>query len=277
MRFLLLLPLYLLSVVIAFAQPSVVSTDRLGRGFADPFIEGGYGVGKNSHKGFDGTFAPGGILELRIGYTDVAQRKKVLDVEERFVYGGVSSTDYSLISPESGEVESEMIRFGVGARNGFGWNLAFMDLIPYGGYSFDLSKTTFTQTGPISGADSAFLGRVGGDYRFGQSFEAGMQLRVFPFLGVNLAAHGQIAFPRLIFPEWVVSYLTVASGLVIISEFSEDIVNSSTVFGPIMYFVLRNGFAYGFFAAMKNQQHWPFSSESPLAVESFKISALIVF
>jgi len=59
--------------------------------------------------------------------------------------------------------------------------------------------------------------------------------------------------------------------------FSEEIVNSSEVLGPIIYFVLRNGLAYAFFAAMKDKGNWPFSSEKPLAVESFRLSAMIAF
>jgi hypothetical protein len=102
-------------------------------------------------------------------------------------------------------------------------------------------------------------------------------MKLFRSLTVTAGAHGQIVFPRVVFPEWFGSYMLMASGLIIVSEFSEEIVNSSGFFGPIMYFVLRNGIAYAFFAGMKSQMHWPFDSESPLAVESLRLSATIVF
>jgi hypothetical protein len=269
--------LLVLPLALTHAQPSLFTPDKMSRGFTNPFLEGAYGVGVDSHKGFDGTFAPTGIFELRIGYRDVLKKKGALDLDEKFAYGGYSKSDYSLIKSDSGDVKNEMIRFGIGARAGYGYRLGFMDLIPYGGYSFDFSESKFTQTGPISPADSAFLTRVAGTYRFGESFDAGIQLRLFRSLSANIAGHGQIVFPRVIFPEWVCSYLIMASSLVIISEFSDDIVNSSSFLGPIMYFILRNGVAYGFYAAMKSQMHWPFTSESPLAVESVKLSAMIEF
>jgi hypothetical protein len=102
-------------------------------------------------------------------------------------------------------------------------------------------------------------------------------VRLFKSFAFNATAHGQIAYPRIVFPEWIGSYLLMAGSLIAISTFSEDIVSSSEILGPVLYFILRNGLAYAFFAAMKDKMHWPFPSESPLAVESFRVSAMIIF
>ena len=259
------------------AQTSFISPEKLNRGFEEPFLEGAFGAGIDSRKDFGGSFAPTGILEGRLGYTDLLKKKGVLDLEERFVYGGYSSVDYSLLGADDGDVKNDMIRLGVGARSGFGWDIGIMRLVPFSGYSFDVSKSTFTPAAPISQADSAFVERIAGAYRFGESFEAGVQVRIFKSLAVNATAHGQIVFPRIVFPEWIGSYAIMAGSLIAISTFSEDIVKSSEVLGPILYFVLRNGLAYAFFAAMKDKGNWPFPSETPLAVESFRLSAMIAF
>jgi hypothetical protein len=259
------------------AQSSFISPEKLNRGFEQPFLEGAFGIGVDSKKDFGGAFAPTGILEGRLGYTDLLKKRGVLDLEERFILGGYSSSEYSPVSAEAGDVTNDMIRLGVGARNGFGWEIGFMKLIPFSGYSFDVSQSTFTPTAPISPADSAFIGRIAGAYRFGESFEGGVQLRIFQSLAINATAHGQIVFPRIVFPEWAGSYAIMAGSLIALSTFSEDIVNSSEVLGPVLYFVLRNGLAYAFFAAMKDKGNWPFPSEQPLAVESFRLSAMIAF
>jgi hypothetical protein len=250
---------------------------KLDRGFESPFLEGGFGVGADSRKDGGGSFAPAGIFEGRLGFTELLKKRGVLDLEERFLYGGYSSSEYALGSADAGDITNDMVRAGVGARGGFGWTIAFMDLIPYGGYSFDVSQSTFSPTAAISPADSAFTDRIAGAYRFGQSFEAGVQLRVLPSLAINATAHGQIVFPRIVFPEWIGSYAIMAGSLIALTEFSEEIVNSSEILGPILYFVLRNGLGYAFFTAMKDRMNWPFSSETPLAVESFKVSAMIIF
>lgn len=267
----------MLAPALLTAQPSFVSPENLNRGFEVPFLEGGFGVGVDSKKDFGGSFAPTGILEGRLGYTDLLKKRGVLDLEERFIYGGYSSSQYSPVTADEGDITNDMIRAGVGARNGFGWDIGVMRLIPYSGYSFDVSKSTFTPAAAISQADSEFVNRIAGAYRFGESFEAGVQIRIFQSLAINAAAHGQIVFPRIVFPEWIGSYAIMAGSLIALSTFSEDIVNSSEVLGPILYFVLRNGLAYAFFAAMKDKGNWPFPSEQPLAVESFKLSAMIIF
>ena len=259
------------------AQSSFISPEKLNRGFEDPFLEGAFGIGIDSRKDFGGSFAPTGILEGRLGFTELLKKRGILDLEERFVYGGYSSSEFALGSAEEGDVKNDMIRAGVGARNGFGWNIGPMDLIPFSGYSFDVSQSTFTPTGVLTPADSAFVQRIAGAYRFGESFEAGVQLRIFKSLAVNATAHGQIVFPRIVFPEWIGSYAIMAGSLIALSTFSEEIVNSSEVLGPIVYFALRTGLAYAFFAAMKDKGNWPFSSERPLAVESFRLSAMIAF
>ncbi len=259
------------------AQSSFISPEKLSRGFKEPFLEGAFGIGIDSRKDFGGSFAPTGILEGRLGFSELLKKRGVLDLEERFVYGGYSSSEYALGSADEGDVKNDMIRAGVGARNGFGWNIGPIDLIPLSGYSFDVSQSTFTPTGALTPADSAFVQRIAGAYRFGESFEAGVQVRLFKSLAVNATAHGQIVFPRIVFPEWIGSYAIMAGSLIALSTFSEEIVNSSEVLGPIVYFALRTGLAYAFFAAMKDKGNWPFSSERPLAVESFKISAMIAF
>lgn len=259
------------------AQSSFISPEKLNRGFEEPFLEGAFGFGIDSRKDFGGSFAPTGILEGRLGFTELLKKRGVLDLEERFVYGGYSSSSYALAGADEGDVTNDMIRAGVGARGGFGWNIGPIDLIPISGYSFDVSKSTFTPTGTLTPADSAFVQRIAGAYRFGESFEAGVQVRVFKSLAVNATAHGQIVFPRIVFPEWIGSYAIMAGSLIALSTFSEEIVNSSEVLGPIVYFALRTGLSYAFFAAMKDKGNWPFSSERPLAVESFRLSAMIAF
>jgi hypothetical protein len=184
---------------------------------------------------------------------------------------------YSLVKADPGEVESEMIRFGTGARGGFGFPVWFLDVVPYSLYSFDLTKATFSTPAVLAGADSAILDRVGGAYRFGHSFEAGIQLRVFKSVSALASFQGSVVFPRVVFPEWFGSYMLMAGSMILISNFSEDIVRSSPILGPIIYFVLRNGVALAFYYALREQMNWPFPSETPLAMEAIRIGGSISF
>jgi hypothetical protein len=62
-----------------------------------------------------------------------------------------------------------------------------------------------------------------------------------------------------------------------VSVFSEDIIRSSKLLGPVMYFVLKNGLAYVFYTQLQDKMNWPFDSETPLTIEALKIGASITF
>lgn len=242
-----------------------------------PFLEASYGLSFPSHRMFSGSFAPVGMAEAKLGYTDIQKWKGVLDLDEKFIYGSYMKSEYSLVKPDPSEVESEIVRFGTGARGGFGFPIWFLDIVPYSLYSFDLTKATFSTPGVLAPADSAILNRVEGAYRFGHSFEAGIQFRVFKSISALASFQGSVVFPRFVFPEWFGSYMLMAGSLILISNFSEDIVRSSPILGPVIYFVLRNGVAFAFYYALREQMNWPFPSETPLAMEAIRIGGSISF
>ena len=242
-----------------------------------PFLEATYGLGFPSQKLFAGTFAPVGVLEGKIGYTDIQKWKGVLDLDEKFIYGSYIKSDYAAVKPDPGEVEAEMIRFGTGARGGFGFPVWFLDIVPYSLYSFDLTKSTFSPTSALAPADSIILDRVQGAYRFGQTFEAGIQFRIFKSVSALASFQGSVIFPRVVFPEWFGSYMLMAGSMVLISNFAEDIVKTSPILGPVLYFILRNGVAFAFYYALREDMNWPFPSETPLTMESIRIGGSISF
>lgn len=282
----LLRPLLALLTAAMFTSPGTLAAQTddgpLGlkrnlRPLEHPFLEASYGIGLPTHKLLAGSFAPVGMMEAKLGYTDIQKWKGVLDLDEKFIYGTYMKSDYSLLKPDPGEVEAEMVRFGTGARGGFGFPVWFLDIVPYSVYSFDLTKTTFSSPGTLASADSALLGRVEGAYRFGHSFEAGIQLRIFKSISALASFQGSVIFPRFVFPEWFGSYMLMAGSMILISNFSEDIVKSSPVLGPVLYFVLRNGVAFAFYYALREQMNWPFPSETPLAMEAIRIGGSISF
>jgi hypothetical protein len=254
-----------------------LSLKRNLRPLEHPYLEASYGVGLPSHKLFSGSFAPVGMLEAKLGYTDIRKWKGVLDLDEKFIYGTYMKSEYSLVKPDPGDVEAEMIRFGTGARGGFGFPVWFLDIVPYSVYTFDLTKTTFLPGSVLAAEDSSILTRIDGAFRFGHSFEAGLQLRIFKSISALASFQGSVVFPRVVFPEWFGSYLLMAGSMVLISNFAEDIVRTSPILGPVLYFILRNGVAFAFYYALREQMNWPFPSETPLAMESVRIGGSISF
>jgi len=279
-----ILPAFLAATFLAIPSTLTAQSDdgplglkRNLRPLEHPFLEASYGIALPSQKLFTGSFAPVGMLEAKLGYTDIRKWKGVLDLDEKFIYGGYMKSEYSLLQPDPGEVEAEMVRFGTGARGGFGFPVWFLDIVPYSLYSFDLTKATLSPTTALASADSSILNRVEGAYRFGHSFEAGIQFRIFKSISALASFQGSVIFPRFVFPKWFGSYMLMAGSMILISNFAEDIVRSSPILGPVIYFVLRNGVAFAFYYALREQMNWPFPSETPLAMEAIRIGGSISF
>ena len=198
-------------------------------------------------------------------------------MDERFVFGNYLSSDADFLEDKSGNVKSEAYRFGVGNRLGFGYKLGPVALIPYNQNQFIWTKLTTTRPDELNLNDMEILDRYEGTYRFGVSTEGGAKLQMFEFLSVVGSYELSVVYPRHIFWPWLGSYIILQTGLGMVSAFSEDIVKSSPVFGPIMYFLLKNGIAYAFYTGLQDRMNWPFNSETPLTFETFKVGSSIKF
>lgn len=243
-----------------------------------PFVEAVYGVGQPKHKTFTDSFSKFGQVEARVGYSEIKKyRKAIWELDERFIFGNYLSSDADFLKDKSGNIKSEAYRFGFGNRLGYGYMLGPITLIPYNQNQFMWTKLMTTRPEDISEEDNDILDRYEGSYRFGVSTEGGAKLELFKSISAVASYELGVVYPRVIFWPWLGSYVIMQTGLGMVSAFSEDIVKSSQVFGPIMYFLLKNGISYAFYKGLQDRMHWPFDSETPLTMETFKLGVSIKF
>ncbi len=265
---------------IAHAQSSGESNmwGFLTEGKFDPIIEGTYGYGLFTQKNFSGDLPTAGAAGLKLGFREVKQFKtwgKKLD--ERFLLGYYASSTVPPGKKGTGDLDGEWWRAGAGQRSGYGWEIGRQSIIPYHQYSFNLSRLTFKNYGGLAPADTELVTRVMGKARLSMSTEGGAMVELFSSLSASVGYEATVVYTRLIFPQWICSYLLLGSSVVIISDFAEEIVSSSPILGPILYFAFRNAVAYGFFYAFQNQMNWPFTSETPFMTHTFKLDVSIRF
>jgi hypothetical protein len=242
-----------------------------------PYIEADAGYGSLNHKKITGAFSKVGTLDFRFGYTELKNYKDfVQSLDERYLFGTYISSD-NVGTTDQNEIKSEMWRFGLGNRLGFGYAIGNSSLIPYHQMQLVLTQPDFTYDSTLSQADMEVLNRLEGDLRMGITYEGGVKFYIARTFSINAAVEGAIVFPRYKFVHWLGSYALQAASLGVVSYFSEAIVNSSPFFGPIMYFVLKNGVAAAWYFAMKDQMYWPIESETPLAMETFRFGASFTF
>jgi hypothetical protein len=251
--------------------------DWAWKGKFDPYIEGIVGYGRWDHKKFTGEFNDIGTGEFKIGYGEFKQIKSsIVSIDERFLFGSFGSNEFGVNKIDASKVGTEYWRFGLGNRLGFGYNLGPFALVPYSQGTFVWTQLE-TEYPSLTPEDSSILNRYDGSFRFGHSLEAGAKFEFANFISIHAGLEGNVIFPRHLFMKWLGSYLIFSIVYNGVSVFSEDIVYSSPVLGPVMYFILKNAVAAAFYLGMKEKMNWPFNSETPLTSEAFKVGASIRF
>ena len=250
----------------------------LKEGIYRPYIEAGAGVGILSHAEFGGTLAKLGTASLKFGYRELKPYKsRWLKMDDRFLSGSYGSTDFPLGETGTAGLSAEFWSLGVGQKVGYGYDLGFLKLVPHHQVTFGAAKMQPQSFSTLSAADSAIIGRYYYNTHLSLGTEGGVSTMVFGFLGVNAGFESSVIYPKVVFPEWITSYVLAAGAIILVSGFSEDIVEVSPTLGPIIYFVLRNAVAYGFMYAFSRNQNWPFPSEVPMMNNVFRVNVGIQF
>jgi len=105
----------------------------------------------------------------------------------------------------------------------------------------------------------------------------GILLQIFPMMTLRADYERQIIFPRLSFWKFTGSYAVEMIGEEMLDSFVKEIVRSSPNTGPIVNFILKNGYAYAFYELRKEKMHWPFTSTEPLMYNSYKVGMTFTF
>ncbi len=246
-----------------------------------PFVEATAGLAPLKHEKFEGVLPENGLAEIKLGYAQIQEYESIVwELDERFVFGTSMSEDVAgFLSPASGDFKAKVTRFGFGNRIGYGYHLGPIEILPFfqSGLVWTNIKTDTSTGSGLSQNDRDILNRYEGVYRFGMHSEGGVKVQLFKSLGLVGSYELAVIYPRHIFMEWLGSYIIIQTGMGMISVFADDIIKSSPLFGPIFYFVLKNGLAYAFYQGVKEKMNWPFTSETPMTMENIKVGISFTF
>lgn len=241
------------------------------------FLEFNYGWSSPQFKGIDQSFASLGMLELKAGFTSVDSLQfNLISLDEHFAFISGLNGDYGS-SAGADEIASEMTRFGVGNRMGYGYGGSGVKFTMYNQDALDWTKLTPVGYDAMNEDARAIFDRYGTSYRFGQSMEAGVKVNLTPTFALTAGAEGAVILPRTIFWPWLGS-VAIYSGIEgAIEMWSENLIESSPTAGPVIAFLLRTGVSWGYYSLLKGDMNWPFDYEEPVTVESFKVGANFAF
>lgn len=258
----------------------------------EPFIEVHYGLSKPMQKNIFGKFANVAFDEIKLGYsgTDSVYKPSIIELKDRYVFGSRISSYLKSGSPNFDEMISDMWRFGIAWRSGYGYRFGAFTIIPYHTSGFAWSRLEMKTTSanfanltnpPISYDnqlnDYNILNRYQDSFRFGTVWEGGISLTVSNTASINAGYEAAVIFPRYMFWKHVTSFIIEEGGLGLLDNFIDEIADRSPIATPIVNFLLKNGFSYAFYSLKKDKMNWPFETETPLTYETFKLGITITF
>lgn len=252
-----------------------------------PFIELNYGFGKPDHDKLSNNFADIGLIELKLGYASFNNysNETIVEFNERYAFASRLATDLKSESSTNNKYESDLWRFGFGRRSGYGYNFNSVKILPYTQHAAVWSKLEMEN--PPNGilddilfgedSDSQILNRFDGEFRFGTLSEGGIRLEAASFISFNAGYEAAVIFPRHMVWKHLGSFIIETAGLEALDKFVDEVIDSSPYAGPIVNFLLKNGYSYAFYLLKKEKMNWPFNTEAPLTYETFKIGVTFTF
>jgi hypothetical protein len=262
----------------AFAGDDEWDFRNIWSGPRKPLIEIAYGAGSVHQRLLQGNLADINQLELGLGYARVrASSGENLNLDEKLVVLEYSSASLFGRSVPAGNIGATMIRVGTGSRDGYAYDFGGSFLYPYHETRFLWTKVTTDRPGSLTAADLDILNRYEGSFRFGASTEGGIAFGLADLISLRVGYEASVLYPRHVFWPWLGSFAIGAVGVGAISKFGRDIADASPVLGPVIYALLRSGLAYGYYLVVRDDQYWPFRSETPMTTESLKISVRLTF
>ena len=244
-----------------------------------PTIELNYGGSKMNLKTITNKFANPGMIELRLGYTtDKSYNGSDYVSKYSFKFFHLSNFTTNLSGNQSSsDLITNSWRFGLGWASGFGYDLGNgCEITPYYQSSFDWTMVNMQST-PSNPADIYTTDLFNKTFRFGNSFQGGLQFKFIDNLGIDASYERSIVYSRHLFWKWGASKLIEVIGQGLIDEFVEEILDSTPSAVPVVNFLLKNALSYGIYELRQEKMNWPFETAAPLAFDQFKLGITFVF
>lgn len=254
----------------------------------DPFLEFNYGFGNPAHKKLASEFSDIGLVEIKLGYSrlDEAYDTCFVEIDERYVFISSLATKLQSERAKTGELDTEVLRFGLGRRTGFGYDFGSIQFLPYSEYGIAWSRLKVNNPPSYSNSnltlqqiedDKKIIDRYSDEFRFGTASEAGIRFQIMSSVSINAAYEAAVVFPRHLVWKHLGNIVIEGAAISTVEYFVEEVLDSSPGAAPIVNFLLKNGLAYGFYVLKKENMNWPFKTETPLTFETFKIGLSFVF
>jgi hypothetical protein len=219
------------------------------------------------------------FYELKLGYLDVTDYN--YKSENCFEEDYLGFRYYDNSNSDKGKINIDGWKAFWGSSTGYGWEIANNFKVALNSSNnFNWSYFNYDSNMSVSIKDrklKARIDRTTEHVKFGRSFEAGIDIRLFEDISIKAGYEQEQIFPKHMFWYWTASELVEHTANSILTSFTSKIRHRSKVFGPIVQFVLHNGLKYGIYELRKKDMNWPIKTEAPMYFDCFKVGASFTF
>jgi hypothetical protein len=247
--------------------------------YHSPTISLCYGLSRNNLKGLNRSFADPGLAEIKLGFSSKEpefERENIFKYD--YVYFSVTNMSTDLKGESnSGEIETDLWRLGLGWEDGYGYGLGKSSITLYNASGFGWSELKIKDKGIRPLSDIALLDLWDGSFRFGTRTEGGVKIQFMPLLSFDAGYERAVVFSRFVFWESLMSMALEDGAQFLLDQFIDEIGESSPYAMPVVSFFLKNGLSYAVYELRKDKMNWPFDSAPPLCNDSFKFGLTFEF
>jgi hypothetical protein len=245
-----------------------------------PMVELNYGTGTFGHNDLLGEFNKAGALDFKLGYStlDVYMEDYILEYGDRFVFGTLIGNRlyYDHKNLPGDKYNSDLMRFGGGRTSGYGYLAGSVSIIPYTQSGFVWTKLKEVDPGYNAG-DQGILDLYYDTFRFGELSQAGLKIQFGSMVALNSGYEFSVVYSRHLFWYWLGSFAIEQGGYALLDKFIDEIFDGTPGAGPVLNWILKNAYSYGFFWLRKENMNWPFDTAPALTYETFKLGLSFTF
>lgn len=256
--------------------------DQFDFRLSSPAITFEYGPGTGSLKGLERGPQGPAMFQLKMGgirYSIMDVPTKVLRFKFDYFSVANGATRFR-VHPPGEPVRTEFWRFGPawekGYGYGFGRSAGAPSVVIYHSQGLLWLRLNVEDSATVE-ADRDLLALFNEKFRFGTRAEGGVKVRAASFLTVDAAYERSVVFRRHLFWKWLGSAMLEGLSHWLLDRFINEIRDSSPVAVPIVNGLLKNALSYAVYQLRKDKMNYPFSSEPPLLIDTFKVGMTFVF
>ncbi len=214
-------------------------------------------------------FSPLSIAEIRLGFQEFEEEWEGIWELEANSFGFASISNEMGKKQRSGEIGAKMWRISMNREKGYGYCLGDVKIIPVTGSGLTWTTSQFNGPVPLL-RDRKILNLYSDAFRFGTQVQAGLQVRVGDYMGVQFGYERNAVFSRTMFWKWAGSAILEEIGNGLIDQFVKRVFRNAPAAVPVVNVLLKGAYSFGVYQLRAEKMNYPFDSEPPMMHDSFK-------